>query len=76
MNPIALRNLANELAIEALLDLIDDLTDPDDCRLDHDGGCQVHAWFAGDEARSCPHARAQKLLAARSGPDCVTAEAV
>lgn len=58
----AILHLANEFAIEALLDLIADLADRDPCRLDHDGGCQTHAWFG--EAK-CPHARAQKLLAAR-----------
>lgn len=58
----AIERLANEFAIEALLDLIDDLHDPDDCWFDHHGYCQAHAWM---DDSPCPHARAQRLLAAR-----------
>lgn len=57
----AIRNLANEVAIDALLDLIDELTVPSACDYDHDGMCQTHFL----DERPCPHERAQKLLAAR-----------
>lgn len=43
-------------ALEILVDMIDE----DDCRLDHNGGCQTHCWFS-DEAE-CPHKRAKVLL--------------
>lgn len=43
-----------------LLELIADFADPDPCELDHNGYCQAHWWFEPD--RTCPHARAQKLL--------------
>lgn len=45
----------------AVLALIADFIDPDDCWHDHHGYCQAHGWFATDP--SCPHARAKALLA-------------
>jgi hypothetical protein len=45
-----------------ILDLLDDLTDPDDCWYDHHGYCQAHFWLATDPR--CPHARAKDILAA------------
>jgi hypothetical protein len=51
-----------EIAVENLLRLIRDLTDPDDpCRFDHHGHCQAHGWTDIDPA--CPHARARRILA-------------
>lgn len=53
-----------ELAAEKLLDLIDDLHDPDPCWYDHHGYCQAHGWM--DTEPECPHARAQRILAKRT----------
>ena len=44
-----------------LLEIIRDLTDLDDCWLDHHGYCQAHGWFETEP--KCPHARAKELLA-------------
>ena len=44
---------------DALYQVIDDLTDPDDCWYDHHGYCQAHMWFETDPV--CPHARAKEL---------------
>jgi len=47
-----------------LLELIDDLTDKDECDLDHHGNCQTHGWTVGEsDNRECPHKRAKELLA-------------
>ena len=40
---------------EIILDLIDNV----ECRLDHHGFCQTHFWL---EETECPHSRAKKLL--------------
>jgi hypothetical protein len=45
---------------EEILNLIDMLTDPDQCELDHHGTCQLHG--QGSDPY-CAHARAQALLA-------------
>lgn len=42
-----------------LLDLIYDLADDGQCRLDHHGYCQEHGWM---ETTECPHARARRVL--------------
>ncbi len=52
---------------EQLLGLIEDFVDRDDCRFDHHGYCQAHAWFETDPA--CPHARAKSILAAVALPE-------
>lgn len=44
--------------LQQALDLIEDLHDPDPCRLDHHGSCQAHFWSGTD----CPHGRAAALL--------------
>lgn len=51
-------------ALGAVLDLINDLVivEGDDCRYDHHGFCQAHAWMAVEPA--CPHARAKVFLKA------------
>lgn len=48
--------------MRALMALLADLTDPDDCTYDHHGYCQAHMWFQVDPP--CPHARAKQILAA------------
>lgn len=54
-------NLLNEIAVDALIDLIALLADSEPCRYDHDNNCQTHNL----DARPCPHGRAQKLLTTR-----------
>jgi hypothetical protein len=55
-----LERLVVEIAVEELLRLIRDLTDPDPCSFDH-GYCQAHGWT--DVEPACPHARAKHILA-------------
>ena len=43
--------------IEALIELIGDLTDSDDCSLDHHGNCQNHGY-----SMPCPMPKAQKVF--------------
>lgn len=45
-----------------LLDLLDDLADVDDCRIEADGRCETHGWFAVEQ--TCPQARVKRVLAA------------
>lgn len=45
--------------ITQLVDLIEELTDEDDCWFDHHGCCQAH----GLADPPCPHARAKALVA-------------
>ncbi len=47
-----------------LLDIINDLVDPDNCQYDHNGDCQAHGWFNDVE---CPHSRAKRALADLKG---------
>ncbi len=47
---------------ERLLALINDLTDPDDCEYDHNGGCQAHGYLDLD-GEKCPHEEAKEILA-------------
>lgn len=46
--------------VRPLLELIQDLADPDECWYDHHGYCQAHSWFEVDPR--CPHARAREAL--------------
>jgi hypothetical protein len=57
------RQVALEVAVGSLLDLIADLHDPDPCMRDHHGYCQAHGWMATKP--ECPHDRAQRILAKR-----------
>lgn len=45
---------------DRLLELVEDLHDPEPCWYDHHGYCQAHGWMATEPP--CPHARAQRLL--------------
>lgn len=49
-------------AADHLIELIQDLADPDPCTFDHHGYCQAHGWMATDP--HCPHARARDVLGA------------
>jgi len=39
-----------------------DLTDPDPCWFDHNGGCQAHGYLWLEPGERCPHAEAKELL--------------
>lgn len=45
---------------EELLELIDQMRDPDPCWYDHHGYCQAHGWMYTEPR--CPHARAAELF--------------
>jgi hypothetical protein len=45
-----------------LLGLINELVDPDDCNLDHHGGCQAHGYLSLEPGEICPHAAAKTVL--------------
>lgn len=47
---------------ERIVDLIRDLTDPDDCWFDHHGGCQAHGYLSLEPGEKCPHAEAKEVL--------------
>ncbi|MGW9399383.1 hypothetical protein [Streptomyces sp. NPDC055642] len=50
-----------------LMQLVDDLRDPDPCWYDHHGYCQAHGWMETDPR--CPDARAAELFAARANEE-------
>ena len=50
---------SDDLFIQAL-DILESLTDEDECSFDHHGYCQAHGWF--DIETKCPHKRAKDLL--------------
>ncbi len=52
--------MENQITISELFQLLSDLADDGECRCDHHGYCQEHAWFSTDEV--CPHKRAKDLL--------------
>lgn len=43
-----------------LMQLVDEMRDPDPCWYDHHGYCQAHGWMETDPR--CPHARAGDLF--------------
>jgi hypothetical protein len=45
-------------------DLLDDLTDSDECWFDHHGGCQAHGFLSLEAGERCPNAVAREMLAA------------
>ena len=45
--------------------LIRDLTDPDDCWFDHNGGCQAHGYLSLGPGELCPHEEAKRDWGAR-----------
>lgn len=63
-NPTAASDLLDQQPAEAalLLELVDELRDPDPCHYDHHGYCQAHWWFYTEPV--CPHARAAALFPA------------
>lgn len=51
-------------ALDAVADILRDLTDPGECSFDHHGYCQEHVWLQDGE---CPNARAKRWLAEHEG---------
>lgn len=49
-----------------MLDLLEALTDPDECTLDHHGDCQAHHAGTIGEPPRCPHEVAKQVLAERA----------
>lgn len=49
--------------VKPMLKLLSELTDPDDCWYDHNGGCQAHGFISLQDGETCPHADAKKVLA-------------
>ena len=52
----------SEEAMEQARILIRDLTDPDDCWFDHNGGCQAHGYISLQRGQLCPHEEAKQWL--------------
>lgn len=46
------------------VELLESLTDPDECDFDHHGGCQTHGYLSLEPGERCPQAEARELLAA------------
>ena len=55
----------SELAVPALLNLIRDLVDGDDCWFDHHGGCQAHGCLSLEPGEKCPHQEGKEILTAQ-----------
>lgn len=49
--------------VAAPVDLLMALVDPDDCQLDHHGGCQAHGFLSLRPGEKCPQAQLVSLLA-------------
>lgn len=56
--------LASEGLVVVSAELLDALTDPDECWFDHHGGCQAHGFLSLEPGERCPQVEAQELLAA------------
>lgn len=54
--PSAAESTANSVNV---VQLVRDLTNPNECWYDHHGYCLAHGWLKAGE---CPHARAKRLL--------------
>jgi hypothetical protein len=54
----------SERELTKLQRLIHDLTDPDDCWFDHNGGCQAHGYLSLKPGEMCPQQEAKEWLAA------------
>ncbi len=55
---------AAEAKLRDAMRIIGDLVDPDDCWLDHHGGCQAHGYLSLEPGEICPHQEAKELLEA------------
>lgn len=53
--------------LDSALNLMRDLTDPDDCWFDHHGGCQAHGYLDLKPGEKCPQREAKDMLAELEG---------
>lgn len=51
------------------IELLEALTDREDCSFDHHGGCQTHGYLSLEPGERCPQAEARELLAALTTDD-------
>ena len=61
---IAIDALAGAGEVVVSTELLEALTDPDECWFDHHGGCQAHGFLSLEPGERCPQAVARELLAA------------
>ncbi|MFI7448119.1 hypothetical protein ACIBQX_11530 [Nonomuraea sp. NPDC049714] len=61
---IAVEALAGAGLVAIPAELLQALTDPDECWFDHHGGCQAHGFLSLEPGERCPHAEAREILAA------------
>jgi len=53
--------------LDSTLNLMRDLTDPDDCTFDHHGGCQAHGYLDLAPGEKCPQREAKDMLTELQG---------
>lgn len=58
---------AAEQAVQERNRLLAELTDPDPCWFDHNGGCQAHGFLSLEPGQTCPMNDAQGILRALDG---------
>ena len=61
---IVLDALAGAGLVVVPTELLEALTDRDECWFDHHGGCQAHGFLSLEPGERCPQAEAQEMLAA------------
>jgi hypothetical protein len=60
----ALQGLAGAGMVVVSAELLDSLSDSDECWFDHHGGCQAHGYLSLEPGERCPQAEVRELLAA------------
>ena len=53
--------------LDSALNLMRDLTDPDDCTFDHHGCCQAHGYLDLAPGDKCPQREAKEMIAELQG---------
>lgn len=72
MAEVPIRQRLDEYAADLLgqaLVIIDNLTDREPCRWDHNHSCQEHGWFYLAQGEKCPMQEAKDFYAAHKPPD-------
>jgi hypothetical protein len=46
--------------LDAVAELVQDLTDPEECSFDHHGGCQAHGYLSLQPGETCPQHAAKE----------------
>lgn len=59
--------LAAENDVAKAATLIRNLTDPEDCRFDHHGGCQAHGYLSLEPGEKCPQQDAKDWIKSLDG---------